>query len=381
MKKNILILIGTLKQWWGAEKVAAMLWNTLQSQGYCVHFLSFYTATETFPISSKHHCCNEVVSKNLLVNCMKLFQRWRKISRYCKRHNIDVNISFMEDINFCNLFSKIFFKNTAKIIVSVHNNVNKISYISRLFIKMFYNFSDSIVTVVQEEKENLIYNYGIDRRKIEVIYNPLTLKEISVLQKQKISEVYSSYFQDNSVFTFINIGRLIHVKNHKSLIEVFQEFHAIYPKSQFLILWEWELRADLENMIKQEDAIHLLGLQENPYNFLAKSDCFLFGSLNEGFWIVLTEALACWVPIISMDCPTWPKEILKKDIHDFTAVDTISKEEFWILVPPNDKDLFLEAMIELYNNKNIRATYVEKSKERAIHFDIEILIKKWEALF
>lgn len=378
MKKNILIIIWTLEQWWGAEKVCSIIWNELNNKNYSVHFITYYRSSKSYSITGELYCFNEKVSKNIIVNLLKLIMRSYNISQYCKKNNIHTSISFMEDINFCNIISKIFFRNKAKIIVSVHNNVNKISGFSRRLIKLIYNYSDKVVTVVQEEKENLITNYNINKDIIKVIYNPIIIDHISGLQRKEIQANNNSIFENDTIFTFINIWRLITVKNQKVLIECYKEFEKSYPNSQLIILGEWELRWELEYQIGESKKIHLLWLQENPYNFLAKSNCFLFSSLNEGFWIVLTEALACWLPIISYDCPTGPKEILKENISEFVEVTKISYEKYWILVPNENKVMFLDAMKKIYTDYNLKRQYNIISKNRAQDFDIKEIISQWE---
>jgi len=286
----------------------------------------------------------------------------------------------MEDINFSNILSKTLFRNKSKIIVSVHNNVNKISYFSRKLIRILYNFSDTVVTVVHEEKENLINNYNIHSHLIRVIYNPLIITDIEKQKKEVISKENLHVFADKNMFRFINIWRLISVKNQIALIDAFKLFQELFPESQLIIIGEWELRWELENRIDWSKNIHLLGLCKNPYAYLDKSDCFLFSSLNEGFWLVLTEALSCWLPIISYDCPTGPKEILKDTIFDFKEIQEISYEKHWVLVPNNNPQLLLEAMKTMYTDSKLREKYKKNAPVRALEFDIHEIIKLWEEI-
>jgi hypothetical protein len=53
-----------------------------------------------------------------------------------------------------------------------------------------------------------------------------------------------------------------------------------------------------------------------------------------------------------------------------TANDVLSKEEI----------IWSQAIVDFYNNKNIRAKYLEKSGERARCFDVEFIIPQWKKL-
>ena len=66
-----------------------------------------------------------------------------------------------------------------------------------------------------------------------------------------------------------------------------------------------------------ENNIKLVGFVNNPYDYMKKSDIFVFPSLYEGLGNSILEALACGLPIISSDCECGPREILspKTDYH------------------------------------------------------------------
>jgi glycosyltransferase involved in cell wall biosynthesis len=57
--------------------------------------------------------------------------------------------------------------------------------------------------------------------------------------------------------------------------------------------------------------IKVINFQQNPYYFLKKADIFVLTSKFEGLPNVLLEAQTLKRFIISSDCPTGPKEILK----------------------------------------------------------------------
>lgn len=376
MKKNILFVISSLKSWWWAEKVCSTIWTKLQEKWYNIHYLTFYNHKDLYDFKWNYFSLNEKLTNNIIIKIYKLFKRAKEINAYCKKNNIHTSISFMEEANFCNIISKIVFKNNTKTIVSIRQSINAWWKLYQFLIKKLYNFADTIITIVKEEKENLIKNYWIKKEKIKVIYNPIDIEKIDSLKKEDLWQDKKLF--ENNKFTFINVWRLSYPKNQELLIKVFKEFNQKYNKTQLIILWEWELRKDLEKQIWKSENIYLLWKKKNPYKYLYNSNSFVFTSRYEWMPVVLIESLACLLPIISTDCSTWPKEILKKKINDFEMVKDLSLEEYGILVPVNNEQKIFEAMEKIYLDKTLRENYKEKSLKRAKDFDLEKIILEWE---
>ena len=379
--KRILFVISLLKVWWWAEKICATIWTKLYEKWYDVHYLTFYDypKEELYPFKGRYFSLKEKLSFNIFVQLFKLFKRAWQVKKYCKKNNIDVCISFMEESNFSNIISK-FFWNRSKTIVSVRQSVNAWGKLYKFLIKILYNFADKIITIVKEEKENLVKNYWIKKEKIKAIYNTIDVQKINLLKKEDIDEKDKKYF-NNWKFTFLNIWRLTYQKNQELLINVFKKFNEKYKNSQLIILWEWELRKELENQIWDNKNIHLLWLKKNPYKYMYNSDCFVFSSRYEWFGIVLIEAMACWLPIISTDCSTWPKEILRKDIQSFEPVKSMEEVDYGILVPVNNEEELFKAMEKMYLDEELRKKYGEKGIERASKFDLGKIVNVWEGVF
>jgi glycosyltransferase involved in cell wall biosynthesis len=57
--------------------------------------------------------------------------------------------------------------------------------------------------------------------------------------------------------------------------------------------------------------VYLAGYQDDALSFVAHSDVFAFASTTEGAPMVLVEAMACGIPVVSTDCPVGPREILE----------------------------------------------------------------------
>jgi len=75
----------------------------------------------------------------------------------------------------------------------------------------------------------------------------------------------------------------------------------------------------------------------NPYPFFKNAKLFVHTAKYEGLPTVLLESLALGTPVVSYDCPTGPRDILGKN------------SEYGELISLNDKDMFVEKVLELMN--------------------------------
>lgn len=107
----------------------------------------------------------------------------------------------------------------------------------------------------------------------------------------------------NDVYTFLTIGSLDKNKNHEDLIYA---FFKVFKNTNVVlrIAGNGPLRRKIIKLIaklKLENQIKLLGQlsREDVYNEMIKSNCFILSSKSETFGVVLIEALACGIPVIS----------------------------------------------------------------------------------
>ena len=104
------------------------------------------------------------------------------------------------------------------------------------------------------------------------------------------------------VTTFVTVGRLSPEKNHQRLIEAFAQVHSKHPDIRLVILGGGKLElmlADLISNLGMEPFISLAGQVDNPFAILAESDCFVLSSDYEGQPMVILEARAVGLPVIT----------------------------------------------------------------------------------
>jgi CDP-glycerol glycerophosphotransferase len=102
--------------------------------------------------------------------------------------------------------------------------------------------------------------------------------------------------------TFITAGRLSPEKNHERLVRAFEIVHRETPATRLVIMGEGPLRPDLERLVDSlglESVVTLAGHVPNPYYAMARSDCFVLSSNYEGLPMVLLEAMALGLAVVS----------------------------------------------------------------------------------
>jgi glycosyltransferase involved in cell wall biosynthesis len=116
--------------------------------------------------------------------------------------------------------------------------------------------------------------------------------------------------------------------------------------------------------------------------------------LWEGFGIVLIEALALNIPIISTDCSVGPREVLCPELNiersieyphygkygilnkTFRNIDCNNMDKIIAKSLSNEEIMFAKLMIEILENDDLRKKY-SFGIERANDFDIEKISERW----
>lgn len=91
-------------------------------------------------------------------------------------------------------------------------------------------------------------------------------------------------------------------------------------------------------------------------------------SRAEGFPLVLLEASACGLPLVSFNCPAGPSEIIKNGYNGF-------------LVPLGNTQMMAEKLNILIENEEMRKKMGQKSKKLSKRFEVDTIINQWEELF
>lgn len=286
--KKIIWITNSINQVGGVERVICNLSNYFSTMGYNVVIYSLNSRESNnnkpfFKIDDKvaiRHCGNDISSQSRLRLIIS-------VRRVLTEENPDIVIGCHEPVNNAIIINKNSFN--GKIISTMHCSHLFFSKKRILLTSLLYRFSDCFLVLTEND-----YNYFLKRGIKNCRIMPNALSD----EQYPISKLNSK--------TIISVGRLTKVKGFDHLIEAFNIVHSIFPQWSLIILGDGEERKNLQNKIDDlglNDCVFLKGFTRDVPLFLSQSSIFVCSSESEGFSLVVLEAMACGLPIISYNLP------------------------------------------------------------------------------
>lgn len=231
-------------------------------------------------------------------------------------------------------------------------------------------FTDKIITLTKKGIEPYIKAGIGSRKQFDYVYNGI---DIEALEKRRVSRIQKRQELriENNHFLLITAGRLVPVKGHTYLIDALAQVVKYISNVRLIFLGDGELRQDLFSkvkMLKLGDHVSFLGMRKDVPEILSCSDLFVLPSINEGFGVVLLEAMA-------MRCP-----VIATDVGGISEVVLDGKTG--ILVPPRDSTQLARAIMKLLYDQPMALQMTEYGYQRLkTCFDIRETVSKTENLY
>lgn len=379
-KKRILFVTQTLACG-GAETVLVNIANNLSRRGYSVTILCYEKAEVLVPLldSNVRYIYKPRREFPILrkIPYIKRFYKYKKAvwehrvsakglyKYYVGKEKYDIEVGFLRgaaikivsgstnkkskkfawvhtDFKLCNPESIMDWFNNDEEIAVAYGRMDKIFCVSD---KARESFNEVIGL---EEKTVTLYNLIPSGTVIEKSYEEISLK------KEK--------------FTVITVGRLIPDKRHERLLSAAKQ---LTDEGYDFDVWivgsgvheDYLKKYCADNNIRN---VTFTGMQLNPYPYMRKADLFVLSSVREGFALVIPEAMACGLPVLSTSC-TGPTEILDNG-------------KYGILVDNYDESIY-DGLKNILDNPKQLDSFKKKSEERYKDFDEKIIIKEIIAFF
>ena len=339
----------------GAERVALKLANEF-AKHYDVHVISCF-AEKTTPIMELDVRVNKHVldkrTKSLTWNAIQLSKR---LKEYLRTNDVQLLINITAGINTIGVLGTMNTK--VKLIYAEHSNLSNRTYGKKHEFRQWLGSkkADYIVTLTEQDRKAFAEKYHIFE-KCKSIHNWYD------------GEIMSEKYDENSK-KIITVGRLAAVKGYDRLIQVAKRVLDKNPT------WTWDIYGDgpmyeevqemiLENGI--ENHVCLRGNRKDILELYKEYAFFVMTSYYEGLPLVLLEAKASLLPIVSFDCPTGPGEIITDGCDGF-------------LVENGNIDEMVEKINEMIQNSELRKTFSKNSVDKLKFFRKEQIASEWISL-
>ena len=169
----------------------------------------------------------------------------------------------------------------------------------------------------------------------------------------------------------IAVGRYVYQKGFDMLLKAWTIVEKVCPDWTLTIFGDGN-RLEYETMVEElkldKSRCKILGPTGQIQAEYMKSSLLVMSSRFEGFGMVLVEAMACGLPVVSFDCPCGPKDI----IHD--GVDGL-------LVESGNVEKLGEAMIWMIQHPEKRESMAIEAINNVKRFQMDNIAKQWKQLF
>ena len=386
-KLKILFVVRTLTHGGGAERLIFDLYNELNIRND-IHFKIL--VLQKSEIFKEYNISNADYYENKMKDVFYLNYQI-KLSLFRKNKiNIDeyqniVN-EFKPDIIHSHLYlaelvSREYIAKKPKYVTHVHDNIVQFrkfslktiiyksiltNYYERFRLLNKYKQTKTHFICISEETKKFIHNNLPKkvRKKTIILPNAIDLNRFSLIKK--------TITNDSSV-QFISIGSLATRKNHLFLIDVIDNLKNKGYSVHLTILGEGVERFNIENKIQKlnlNNEITLKGNVSEIVSYLDSSNVYLHSAISEPFGLVLLEAMASGLPVVSLD-GKGNRDIVKDNYNGFLIEDI-------------SIDLMCEKIIYLLNNKKeyerISQNAVDFSKKFSINGYADKLIDFYRSI-
>lgn len=292
-----------------------------------------------------------------------------RLAAFLRRERPDVLISYLEFNNIAAIWANRMAGRPTKIVASHHVTMSSFNgnaqSLKRRLVPLLYQLSlpvaDHVVAVSRGVAQGMPQSLG-RRSRLSVIENPIVRARYREMAAASLGHPWFAQDQPPIV---LGVGRLVPQKNFSLLLEAFSLVAARRP-ARLVLLGEGPLREQLLMQIERlglGQCATILPVDPNPWPYMKGARAVVLSSLYEGFGNVLVEAMAVGTPVVSVDCPDGPAEIL-------------GNGRWGRLVPLGDAPALAAAIAETLDNPGD----AEGRRARAMAFSAQSIAARYRTL-
>lgn len=221
-------------------------------------------------------------------------------------------------------------------------------------------YADGIITINREDfnlltekhfhvKDKYFINgVGVDPAR----FNPIS-QELKIKLRKEFGYSYNQ-------FVLVYVAEFITRKNHRFVVDAAMELKSTIPDLKILFAGRGVLLEEMKNYAREKgvsDVIDFLGFRTDIDKVIALADVGISASKHEGLPINLVEEMFSGLPLIAT--------------QDRGHRELVVHGENGFLYEQNKQEEFVSYITQLYNDKEKRKAFGEKSKTFAEKFSLE----------
>ncbi|MBO6205824.1 MAG: glycosyltransferase family 1 protein [Lachnospiraceae bacterium] len=136
-------------------------------------------------------------------------------------------------------------------------------------------------------------------KNIRVINNAIDCRKFQY--DENIRKEYRNKLMLSNEIVIGHVGRFMYQKNHRFLIQIFNELQKIKKNVRLLLIGEGELENEIKQLVSKlelSDKVIFLGVTNEVAQYMQAMDLFLLPSFFEGLPVVGIEAQAAGLPCL-----------------------------------------------------------------------------------
>jgi len=249
-----------------------------------------------------------------------------KMIKLCWRQRFKIVICHRYKPTYIMLCAAWFYR--IPILIGVMHDLATLKSISRRFlIRLLVRENLLLAGVSNAVRDDMRLDIsGFPSERIITLYNMINVQHTESLLLKR---------ESHDSFIFGTIGRLVKIKDQKTLIFAFAKIKSQCPNAKLIIMGDGELEIPLKNLVQELNLNHdvtFTGFVPNAVKHLPQFDVFILPSIREAFGRVLLEAMIARLPIIAARTNGIPEVVGDKNI----------------IIPAKDVDQLAQAMLTVY---------------------------------
>lgn len=242
------------------------------------------------------------------------------------------------------------------------------------WIELTYRLTDRLADVTTNVSQRAVDRYvavgAVPRSRIRLMYNGL---ETSAFERDhRVRIEYRDRLRTARKFCWLAVGRLAPGKDYPNMIRAFRRVVDSNREAHLLVVGKGPLTAEVGRLVADaglSEHVTMLGERKDIAALMSAADGYVMSSAWEGAPMVLLEASASRLPVVTTDVGG--------------NAELVRHGETGIVVQPDDSVALAEAMLEVMKMPD----EVREQFGRAGHafiereFSLPTVLDRWEELY